>query len=82
MKKKQSQHLWVGNVDICTYITRKLKVRKAPRIISEPEHLFGYQGPLSIHFCGDFWKLPKWEEIVHHLKILNAYGLIKRITLH
>lgn len=71
--KQEAIELWVGLAHEVYYHAKNAGISR-PVIISRMSQLLGYHGPLTVHFCGNWWKLEDASDIRNRLQDLKDCG--------
>lgn len=71
--------LWVGFVKDILKVTDSMGMQPY-RIITQPQELEGYIGPLTINFVGRWRSLGQWRQIRDIIKRLNRPIYLNYIT--
>jgi hypothetical protein len=66
------KHIWIGLSKHVYYYVKQLNFVENPIIVQNHEQLEGLRGPLIIHFCGEYRRLPNIISIKDIISRLRA----------
>lgn len=71
MKNKETMDIWIGFRVTCANLAKLMGHKKCPRIANIPEHLLGYHEKINVYLCGEYRRLPHWNELEVRLYYLT-----------
>lgn len=75
------KEIWIGLSRQVIYCAKNLGVLN-PKIVGSETQMLGYRGPIRVHFCGQWWKLPEISDIRTRIAAMMATGEHVEIVEH